>query len=283
VGFGQNDQVDLPARVRDFFRIEGWINAMRVALAQIPVTNDIKANVAAIERGIAFAAESKADILLTPEGSLSGYTHEFDPAAAAQALDTVCRRARECRVGLALGICFVESGDGLCYNQLRFYTPMGQYLGFHSKTLLCGTIGSSPQGECNHYATRPLRTFDWPGGPVIGGLICNDMWANPACTPQPDPWLARQLAIRGARIIFHAVNGGRDGGEWSRGPVWNFHEANLRMRAQAAGVWIVTVDNAHPVELPCSGPGGVIAPNGKWICRTASQGEQFACAEIVID
>ena len=253
---------------------------MRVALAQIPVTNDIAANAAAIARGIAFAAEEKADILLTPEGSLSGYTHEFDVAEAGRALESVCQLAREGRVGLALGTCFVEPADGLCYNELRFYTPGGDYLGFHAKTLLCGTPGESPQGECNHYASQPLGTFAWPGGLTIGGLICNDMWANPACTPQPDPWLARQLAGMGARIIFHAVNGGRDGGEWSRGPVWNFHESNLRMRAQAAGVWIVTVDNAHPDQLPCSGPGGVIAPHGEWVSRTAPQGEQFACAEI---
>lgn len=259
---------------------------LRVALAQIPVTNDIEANVEAIGRGISFASAEKADILLTPEGSLSGYTHAFDTGAVERGLDQVCALARDKAVGLALGTCFVETDDGRCYNQLRFYTPEGDYLGFHSKTLLCGTIQSPPEGECNDYASQPLRTFAFGGvdnaGLTIGGLICNDMWANPACTPQPDPWLSRQLGAMGARVIFHAVNGGRDGGEWSREVVWPFHEANLRMRAQAAGVWIVTVDNAYPSDLPCSAPGGVIGPDGNWLCRAASQGEQFVCAELDI-
>ena len=256
---------------------------LRVALGQIPVTNDIGLNVEAIGRAIAFAAANRADILLTPEGSLSGYTPEFDPALVGEALDEVCRLALERRVGLALGTCYVEPVDGLCYNQLRFYTPEGDYLGFHAKTLLCGTTCEEPQGECNEYACAPLRTFNWPGCACIGGLICNDLWANPACTPQPDPWLTRQLAGLGARVIFHAVNGGRNGGEWSRDVVWAFHEANLRMRGQAAGVWIVTVDNAAPLDLPCSAPGGMIDPSGQWVCRTEPMGERFAFAEIEID
>lgn len=47
---------------------------------------------------------------------------EVTPAAAGKNL------------GLALGTCYFE-GDGRCYNQVRFYTGDGAYLGFHSKTL----------------------------------------------------------------------------------------------------------------------------------------------------
>ena len=42
--------------------------SLRVATAQIPVTRDIDANVAAIERAMDKAIEQQADILLTPEG-----------------------------------------------------------------------------------------------------------------------------------------------------------------------------------------------------------------------
>jgi predicted amidohydrolase len=184
----------------------------------------------------------------------------------------VTRWAREAGVGLALGTCAVEA-DGACYNQLRFYLPDGTYLGYHSKTLTCGTWDDPPQGEINDYAVAPLRTFDY--GPIrVGGLICNDLWANPGCTPVPDPHLSQQLARRGARILFHAVNGGRDGGPWSR-VAWQYHEANLRMRARAGHVWVVTVDNCHPQEIPCSAPSGVIDPHGEWACTTPPQGEQF--------
>jgi len=130
-----------------------------------------------------------------------------------------------------------------------------------------------PQGEINHYAIQPLRTYNF-NGICIGGLICNDLWANPSCTPIPDPHLTQQLSKMGAKIIFHAVNGGRNGSEWSD-VAWHYHESNLRMRANAGKIWIVTVDNCYPTDLRCSAPSGVINPQGNWVCQTDSKGEQF--------
>jgi hypothetical protein len=100
------------------------------------------------------------------------------------------------------------------------------------------------------------------------------MWANPGCTPVPDPHLTQQLSRHGARVIFHAVNGGRNGSENSK-VAWWYHESNLRMRAQAGKLWILTVDSAEPATLPCSAPGGVINPAGEWAARTSPQGEAF--------
>jgi predicted amidohydrolase len=253
---------------------------IRVAGAQIPVTQDIESNVQAIRRAISYAGQEGADILLTPEGSLSGYTPTFDRQAIQEGLETVTGWAREAGLGLALGTCMVEA-DGVCYNQLRFYLPGGAYLGFHSKTLTCGTWDDPPRGEINDYGVVPLRMFDY-GGICVGGLICNDLWANPECTPVPDPHLSQQLARQGARIVFHAVNGGRSGSEWSR-VAWQYHEANLRMRARAGGLWVVTVDNCHPVDLPCSAPSGVIGPDGNWACKADPQGEQLFAYTIVLE
>jgi predicted amidohydrolase len=245
---------------------------VRVAAAQLPVTNDVQANVAGIMRAIEFARAEKADVLLTPEGSLSGYTHRFDVRAVADALNVVTAKAEAAHVGLALGTCFVEPDDGKCYDQVRFYAPDGEYLGFHSKTLLCGTLAEHPEGEINDYAVRPLRTFSFMGVKG-GGLACNDMWANPTCTPMADPHLSQQLARMGARIIFHAVNGGRGPGEASD-LAWQYHESNLRMRADAGRLWIVTVDSCHPTHLRCSSPSGVVGPGGRWACRAESRGVQ---------
>jgi predicted amidohydrolase len=252
---------------------------IRVAGAQIPVTREVESNVQAIRRAISYAAREGADILLTPEGSLSGYTPTFDLQAVREALETVTGWAREAGVGLALGTCMLEAG-GVCYNQLRFYLRDGAYLGFHGKTLTCGTWDDPPQGEINDYGVAPLRTFQY-NGIGVGGLICNDLWANPECTPVPDPHLSQQLARRGARIVFHAVNGGRDGSEWSR-VAWQYHEANLRMRARAGGLWVVTVDNCHPPDLPCSAPSGVIDPNGDWACRVDPRHEHFFAHTIAL-
>jgi hypothetical protein len=96
----------------------------------------------------------------------------------------------------------------------------------------------------------------------------------------PDAHLSQQLSRRGARVILHAVNGARDGGEWSK-VCWNYHEANLRMRAAAGRIWIVTVDNCDPVNIPCSAPSGVLAPNGYWAYRAPSTGDH--CFAWTID
>jgi predicted amidohydrolase len=252
---------------------------LRVAGAQIPVTHGVAANVAALERAIAFAVTEMADVLLTPEGSLSGYSPAFDPEEVTDALERVTARARRAGLALALGTCFREPEDDRCYNQIRFYDRDGAYLGFHSKTLTCGSLTEPPQGEINDYAVRPLRLF--PLKDVsIGGLICNDLWANPGCTPGPDPHLTQQLACLGARVVFHAVNGGRDGSDWSQ-VAWQYHESNLRMRAQAGRLWIVTVDSAYPPDLPCSAPSGVVDPSGNWAVKTPPLGEQFFAYTIV--
>ena len=146
-------------------------NELRVATAQIPVTNDIAANAAAIHRALDVAIREGADILLTPEGSLSGYTPTFDQAEVERHLAAIRKRASAAELALALGTCYVEADDK-CYNEIRFYNAEGKFLGFHTKTLLCGSLTDPPEGEINSYATRPLRTFQIKGI-QIGGV---DAW-----------------------------------------------------------------------------------------------------------
>lgn len=239
----------------------------------MPVGTDIRANADVICAAIDQAARARADILLTPEGSLSGYRPDFDDREFALALTRVTAHAKRRHVGLALGTCAREA-DGKTYNQLRFYKPSGEYLGFHAKTLLCSTLGPDPKGELNHYATAELRVFKWAPGVKIGGLICNDVWANPQCTRMADPHLTQRLAEMGARVIFHAVNGGRDGSAASK-LNWQYHEANLRMRAAAGELWIVTADNSFPHKSPASSPAGVVNPKGDWACQAKAKGLQL--------
>jgi predicted amidohydrolase len=255
---------------------------LRVAAAQIPVTRDIASNVKQINLAIQQAVDEKANILLTPEGSLSGYRPQFDQQAVEAALETIVAKASAGGLALALGTCFVERDDGECYNQIRFYDGEGNFLGFHSKILRCGSMTTPTTGEINDYATSPLRTFEI-NGITIGGLICNDMWANPGCTPMPDPHLSQQLSEQGAKIIFQAINGGRDGSDWSREVFWPFHETNLRIRARTGKIWIVTADNCHPSDIPCSAPTGVLQPDGQWASMAPNQGEHLVVYTIELE
>ncbi len=84
------------------------------------------------------------------------------------------------------------------------------------------------------------------------------------------------------RIILHAVNGGRDGSDWSV-ICWKYHESNLQMRARAGHLWIVTVDSATPEHSPCSAPSGVVGPDGRWRCRVDAIGQQFFTYEIELE
>ena len=252
---------------------------LRVAAAQIPVTRDITANAEAIHRALDSAIREQADILLTPEGSLSGYTPDFDQEQVVQHLNEIVTRARLAKLALALGTCFVEPDDNLCYNEVRFYDHRGKFLGFHTKTLLCGSLTTPSKGEISSYSTRPLRTFEIKGIRV-GSLICNDMWGNPQCTPMADPHLSQRLSELGARIVFLAINGGRDGGEWSEQVNWPYHEVNMRMRARAGNLWIVSADNCFPLDIPCSAPSGILQPNGQWAAKSDRQGEHVVVHTI---
>jgi predicted amidohydrolase len=255
---------------------------IRVAGAQIDVMDgEVNSNFKAITRAIDYASSEKADILLTPEGALGGFLATYKHEDVKRALDELVLYAAGKKVGLALGTSLREE-DGLFYNQLRFYDSDGKFLGFHGKILNCGTLTNPPIGEIEHNAVKTLGVFKLKGI-IIGGLVCNDMWGNPMCTPMPDVHLSQQLSHMGAKIIFHAVNGSRDSGEFSQVVIRNFHESNHRMRAVAGKVWIVAVDSSYPSDMPNACYGGVISPDGSWTVRLPLQGKQYFVYTIHID
>ena len=257
---------------------------LRVAGAQLPVIdNDVYANKKTVERAIDHAADEFADILLTPEGMLSGYDFEkgFSFPQIEEALGEVTARAKRRGLGLALGVIRREA-DGNVYNELRFYAKNGLFIGYHSKILRCSPVDSDePKGELLHCSATPLSVFEFDGI-KIGGLLCNDMWGTPTCTPMPDPHLAQQLSRMGAKVIFHGVNGGRDGGDMSQTVFRHYHESNLRIRAMAARAWIVVADNAFPTDIPNSCAGGVIKPDGEWHIKMPTQGKQYFVTDIEV-
>jgi predicted amidohydrolase len=251
---------------------------IRVAGAQIPVVRDIRKNVEAISRAIEVATKEKADVLITPEGSLSGYVHDFDAAAVGAALKEILQKAREARLALVLGTCYEE--DGARYNGQLFVDKNGTFLGSHTKILRTRRLSTpDAKGEVDWFKANPLRTFDL-AGITVGGLLCNDLWANPEWTPMEDPHLTQKLAGMGARVIFHSVNAGSGEGKELE-LVRSYHESNLRLRARAGRLWIVTVNAADP-ESKRSGHSfsGIVDPKGNWIVQADPKGEQFFLGTI---
>jgi len=257
-------------------------NFLRVAEGVIPVSMNVDANLAAIKRGIDFAGKERADILLTPEGSLSGYTSEFDQERVMDALEEITSYAQEAGVGLALGVCIYEKGYDKPLNQIRFYNREGAFLGAHSKILRCTNMKNPQPGneEVDRFATTDLKTFRVKGL-TVGGLVCNDLWATPDWTSMPDPFLVQQLSTMGAVIIFHASNTGSEPGEW--GQVYRqFHGANIRLRALTGKVWIVSVNAVPENNAISNSQSGILSPEGKWVVEADDTGEQFLIYSIPI-
>lgn len=265
---------------------------MTVAGLQILASKDVRANERAIHRAIDQAAGVKADFLLTPEGSLSGYYADFDRVTVAQAVERVAQHAKQVHVSLLLGTCykdmepevpksFAQSLGGsakpheYCYDQVRVYAPSGAYMGAHSKILLCSSIWHPGTGEIQHYVTGMLRTFTWDGI-CFGVLICNDLWATPGATTTPNPYLAWRLKTMGVQMIFHAVG-------TAGTPLFfrAYQESNQSLWAMMLHIPIITT-NANDGKIPSNCRAGVINEQGERVCIAPDIGEQFFSCKVLI-
>ena len=120
-------------------------SSILLAGLQMNVTPDIKNNLEQILTGIRKAAGEGASFLVTPEGSLSGYTSNFNQEEVNIALEEIKTTAARMKVGLMLGTCYKESRNGkeFCFNQVRVYTPEGDFKGAYSKISALQQSGSS--------------------------------------------------------------------------------------------------------------------------------------------
>jgi hypothetical protein len=257
---------------------------VRVAGAQIPVTQDIQANVVTIKKAIDYAVENKCDYLVTPEGALSGYDHGnmmemgalttplldgkyletdvyeslFSDGKLTQALTEVERYAKD-KVGLCLGTLWKEReryGE-IQRNQIRFYNKKSMLLGTTNKT-----YGIVPQDI-------PFQEHDLPKSGVecwqLGnstfkfnavGLICNDMWGYGWSGGQMIPWAAKQNFNSDGRtdlqLFVHATNGFRAADTDELFDAW--HHSHLTMMSYITEVPIISVDNSvHMNGMPYDG------------------------------
>jgi predicted amidohydrolase len=242
---------------------------IRIAGLQMHVTNDITKNKEHILKGIGEAAVEGASFLITPEGSLSGYTHDFDQVELLQALQVVRDAARKLNVGLMLGTCYKEAIQEMeiCYNQVRVYLPDGYFLGAYSKILRCSTLDLPGTGEMVEYGEGTLKTFDWKGY-RFGILICNDLWASPGYTTMPNPYLAWRLSQMGAQFIVHCINSG------TAEKYKAFHESSAELWALSLKIPIIEVNAAHGEE-PINAQSGFIDATGERILRVPDTGRQF--------
>jgi predicted amidohydrolase len=243
--------------------------SIRFAGLQMNTTSDIGKNKDQIINGLKKAAAVKADFLVTPEGSLSGYTSKFNQEEVDRALPEILQLAKDLKVGLFLGTCYKEKIKEVsyCYNQVRVYSPSGDFLGAYSKILRCSPLDYPGTGEMTDYVEGDLKVFDW-NGIKIGTLICNDLWATPGYTTMSNPYLAWKLKQMGAQMIVHCINSGSD--QRYR----KFHEASAELWAMSLHIPILEVNTAQGDTMINAGS-GLIDAEGKRSIIVPDTGEQF--------
>src|SRR5712692_1932294 len=132
-----------------------------VVLAQIPVAFSLPRNVETI-LGVLAAAEP-GDIVVTPEGSLSGYLvngrddlerlARTDPVELANAIDSIAHEAVERRVHVWLGVC--RQQDGAWSNDAVGLLGDGTRSTYRKVNLATGERGTFRPGD-------ELPVFDVP-------------------------------------------------------------------------------------------------------------------------
>src|SRR4030042_802883 len=246
--------------------------SIKMAGYQMIVSNDINSNKQKILAGMQVAINEGADFLVTPEGSLSGYTGNFDQGQLQKALSEIESAAKEHKIGLMLGTCFKEVAGGTeyCYNQVRIYAPDGQFMGAYSKILRCSSLDFPGTGEMLDYVEGELMTFNWEGN-TFGILICNDLWATPGYTTISNPYLAWKLKQMGAQFIVHCINSG------SNQKYKPFHESSAELWALSLKIPIMEI-NASCGEQPVNARSGYIDAKGERIITVPDTGEHIFVA-----
>ena len=147
----------------------------RVALAQIsPVLGDVPRNVDLHVDAIGRAREARADVIIFPELSLTGYfLRDVVPEVAIKrdspVIDTLSRAADGAAVVVG---CVEEDEDHRFYNS-SFYIADGALRFVHRKVYL-PTYGMFDEQRYFAAGNR-IAAFDTPFGRA-GILICEDMW-----------------------------------------------------------------------------------------------------------
>ncbi len=231
-------------------------------------------------RRIAEAARrSGAELVLTPELSLTGYDLGDDAASLAMPLDAGAAALPAALGGgpdLVVGL--VERGDdGVRYNA-AVHLRHGSVLFRHRKVYL-PTYGMFDEGRFFGRGDR-VDAFEIGGGWRAGILVCEDFW---------HPALAYVLATRGIRLLLvPAAAPGR--GTWAGGEAGGRFASNdawcriARATAQLYGVYVALANRVGAEGgVVFGGESLIVAPTGEVLARAASDAEDLVVAELDLE
>ena len=228
----------------------------RVVLAQIePTLGNVPANLETHVREIRAAIEARADIVLFPELSLTGYFLKDQTSEVALALDShelveIADLSRQ----ISIGVGFAERGrDGRVYNSVAFFED-GELLELHRKVHLVH-YGMFDEGRDFAPGER-FRAFESKHG-RFGLLICEDMWHVGSS------WLHFLSNVDALLVVSAGPARGvtEDESGLRSTHVWNKIHDTLALLYQT---WIVYVNRVGSEDGILFGGGSrVVDPNGR--------------------
>jgi predicted amidohydrolase len=216
---------------------------LSVVLAQLPVSWDIAANLAAI--GEVLARSRPGDVVVLPEGALSGYAADLSPLdtldrpALARAVDTLAAQAHERSIHVFCGA--LLPSDAGWHNAALLFGPDGDHRVYRKINLAMNERGRLLAGD-------ELPVFDF-GGFTAGVQLCREIRF-------PEQW--QHLARAGAQAFVYLTNAANPG---EPAGVWRSH---LISRAAENQRFVFAANLAHP-DQHC--PTMAVSPRGEVIAE----------------
>jgi predicted amidohydrolase len=214
-----------------------------IVIAQVPTVWNVDVNLVTVREVL--DATRPGDVVVLPEGLLSGYGEdlapltELPPDAIHDAVDKVAELARQHHVQIFCGS-LLPTPDGWC-NAGIFFPADGGHQVYRKINLAMNERGRLRPGD--HLATMDLAQPD--GKVTIGMQLCREIRF-------PEQW--QYLASAGAKMFIYLTNAANprevDG-------VWRSH---LISRAAENQRFLVAANIAHP-DQHC--PSMVISPRGE--------------------
>lgn len=229
---------------------------LKVGVYQMATTDSVPQNAAKIHDAIERSAAQQAQLLLVPEGSLSGYPHgpEVDFAALDAAQEALVAHAARAGTWLALGT--TRRTEAGLWNSALLFSPAGDLIASYDKTHLT---------ESDKEVFQPgqelgvVRAGEW----TVALQICYDMRF-------PENW--RILRRLGAELVIHLVCA-------SRHSAWKVPvlEGAIRSRAAENGMFVVAANDARAPQMMVS---CACDPDGKDLMRAPANEEVLLFAEL---
>lgn len=245
--------------------------SLRVALAQLaPTLGNLDANRQLHLDWIARAKEAKADFVIFPELSLTGYyLRDMVPDVAQSITGTTLTELGRAAAPMSLVLGFVEETPQFRYYNSAAFFADGQLQLVHRKVYL-PTYGMFD--EQRYFAAgERIRAFDTPFGRV-GLLICEDFW-HLSCGV-----ILQAEEIDYLICISNSPGRGVSGEELGSAEAWRVLN---RCYARFLGVIVIFVNRVGYEEgVNFWGGSEIIGPDGKVIVAGPEFDEALVVAEV---